>query len=351
MFMTLSCNDDQPYTDPDPLPDDDDPSAPIIPDVDILATAQQLWAEEFDASTFVDAVETVPTDSLTQPDYEDFFENSSMYTDGTRDVIITYRGDTATWKFEDDDKHKTEAAVKISARGAHVTVRNDEGEGRARINYILRGETDNGSLRVYSAKKFLVTLDDVTLCNREGSAINVQKVGEKKRMFLCMEDGSDNYLCDAAQYTDTVPGEDEKGTIFSEGKIILMGKGRLHVSALCSHAIASDDDIRIHSGVEILVDSCRKDGIHAKDGIVMSGGMVKILARKDAIQCDTISKGFTLTGGRLLAAAKRGLTANPFIYDGGEFSFVAVSSQCPTSGSALWTKEEHPEGYVEVKGK
>lgn len=347
VVLAASCGDtSDPYIDPNPLPDTD--LEPIK--VDILHIADSVFANEYPESTFLDAKESVPSDPLAD-NYEDFFENSTMYSEGTRDVVITYRGDEVSWVFEDDDKDKSKNVVKISADGAHVTIHNEEADGRARMNYILKGESSNGSLRVYSKRKFMITLSDVNLTNAKGAAISVQKsADEKKRVFLCLDNASQNQLCDGEEYTTVVEGESDKGTIFTEGKLVIFGKGSLQVQSLNNHAIASDDDIYIHSGVRLSLKADNKDGLHSKDKIVMGGGLVQISADKDALQCDTISKGFTMTGGRLLAAGKRAVTAYSFVFSGGEFALVGKHSLLPDTPD-FWKKSEFPEGYLIVKGK
>ena len=111
-------------------------------------------------------------------------------------------------------------------------------------------------------------MDGLTLTNTRGAAISVQKSFDKKRVFLNVLKGTENALCDAENYTDTVAGEDDKGCLFSEGKLILMGEGKLSVTGNYAHAIAADDRIHIHRGVQLYVLGAPKDGIHVKDELV-----------------------------------------------------------------------------------
>lgn len=265
--------------------------------------AAQIWQTYLPEADFTDVVETVPT-SETDTYFEEYFENTTMATEATRDVVITYTDTDATIQFEDDEKGKNEGALQISKSGAHVTIHNISGEGRARMNYILRGKSSNGSLRIYSLKKFCVTLDGIELTNAEGAAINVQKATEKKRMFVRLVDGTTNHLADATQYSNTIEGEDEKGALFSEGKIIFFGKGTLSIEGNKSHALAADDDIYIHSGVKLTL-TAAKDGIHTNHSYIQMGGQVQIVAQSEAIQTDTISHALMLNGGRLLTFSKR----------------------------------------------
>lgn len=282
----------------------------------------------------------------TEAYYEDYVENWILPTEETRDIVITFDHGKVSWTYPDEKNKKTEQAVKISAQGAHLTIRNEEvingvAEGRARVNYILRGTSDDASVRIYSNKKFMITLDNAELLNSVGSVINVQKSLEKKRVFINVKENTRNYIGDATVYSDTIEGEDDKGAIFSEGKMIFMGKGLLQVEGNCNHAIASDDRIHIHSGVMIEVIHAAKDGIHAKDEVVISGGWTRSFANKDAIQ----SEALQMRGGCLMSAAKRAVSAPVFDYSGGTFCLVGKETDHPSATSTCAWDSIPATGY------
>ena len=315
--------------------------APQEPSEVILtqALADSLWGEYASAYPYVEQVVTAPT-SITDPYYEDYVDNWLVDGEETRDVTITFDGDQAQVTFDPDSKSKDQKFVKIEQQGAHLIIRNDsvtvagEAAGRARMNYILRGASSDGSVRIYSNKKFMVTLDGLSLTNAHGPAISVQKSLDKKRMFLRLAEGSTNALCDAETYTDIVDGEDDKGCLFSEGKIILMGHGKLTITGNYNHALAADDRLHIQQGVQLTVIGNSKDGIHVKDEVVQSGGLVRVFGRKDAVQCDTLATGYLLRGGRLLTCGKRALTASPFSYQGGSFCQIGQVVKAPDNAVA-----------------
>lgn len=327
----------------------------IDPTVFTREFVENNWEGVLPMSGFTDATETVPADT-TVADYEDYYENW-LRDEDSRDIVIKFDGETAAIDWQNEGK-KTKEAVKITTKGAHVVIRNEritdgEPDGRARMNYILQGSTNNGSLRIYSNKKFMVTLDNVSITNPEGSAINAQKSTEKKRMFLNLLEGTRNYLCDAKEYTDTVPGEDEKGTLFSEGKLIFCGKGELHVAGQRSHAIAADDRIRIHAGVTIEVDSAMKDGIHTNDAFLMTGGLVKIFAQKDAVQGNTdpeaLNKAITLAGGRIYTCSNRPFNAANWGYNGASFCAICREYLDPALADGELMRMSGPDYYILYK--
>lgn len=246
---------------------------------------------EFDVSwddvaddAFTDASESVVTDA-THEEYNDFVEHS----DFTSSVRISYSGHAASVNGAVD-------GVTVTADGAHITVNSTV----AGVEYILEGASTDGSLKVYSEKKFKLTLNGLSLTNTRGAAINIQS---SKRVFVEAVNGTENALTDAADYTDTVDGEDVKACFFSEGQLIFAGNGRLTVNANYKHGVCSDDYVRLRSGVDLCVVSAPKDGIHANEKIIMGGGLLKLSVIGDALDCE---KGSIELRGGLLKASVSG---------------------------------------------
>ena len=140
--------------------------------------------------------------------YDDFIENSSF----TSVVTVSYDGATATVSNEVD-------GVSVSQNGAHIVV-NSTVKG---IEYVLKGATTDGSFKVYSEKKFKLSLSGTSIHNPVGAAINIQS---SKRVFVVCAEGTTNTLTDGTSYTLT-DGEDMKSCFFSEGQLIFSGSGSL----------------------------------------------------------------------------------------------------------------------------
>lgn len=220
-------------------------------------------ANTIDESTFVDDTEN--TANISE---DDLVEKSSF----GNVVTIVFEGNEA--KITNDVK-----GVTITADGAHVTVTSKT----AGVEYSLSGSSDNGQFKLYSEKKSKITLDNLSLTNTTGSAINIQS---KKRTFVVLGQGTSNKLVDGNNYT-TVEGEDEKGTIFAEGELIFSGTGALNVTANKKHGICSDQYIATRAGVYINVNSV-KDGFHSNDGFVQNGGIIVVNSSDgDCIECES----------------------------------------------------------------
>ena len=237
---------------------------PTIPEGSEDLLGFTIAFDESDRTTYGSMSETVTSD-------DDFIENSQFASV----VTITYNGTTAT-------VGNGVSGVEVSSNGAHIVV-NSTVSG---VEYVLNGTTTNGSFKVYSEKKFKLSLAGVSILNPVGAAINIQS---SKRVFVVCADETTNVLTDGSSYTATTDGEDMKACLFSEGQLIFSGGGSLTVT------ITSDDYVRFRSGCNITVVSAKKDGIHTNESVIIGGGILNISSDGDAIQCE--EGGITMTGG------------------------------------------------------
>ncbi len=132
------------------------------------------------------------------------------------------------------------------------------------------------TVTVYSVDDFKLSLNSVTINSSDGPAINIQS---KRRAFVELTSGSINTLSDTATWSDRLLPEGEemdlKGTVFSEGALIIEGSGSLDVTANKKHAIASDAHVRILEGV-VTLSAYQKDGVRTNDAFIMDGGNLGI---------------------------------------------------------------------------
>ena len=224
---------------------------------------------------------------------------------------ITYSGNAASvvnpYAFD---------SVAVNIDGAKVTVISQTTD---EADYKLQGVSDNGYFKIYGSRKYNLYLDGVFLTNSNGAAINSQC---KKRARIFVNDGTVNTLTDAAKYT-TVSGEDEKGTIFSEGQMIFEGTGKLVVNALYKHAICSDDYVEFRDAT-IEVARAASDAVHVNDSVIVKGGNLVLNPQGDGIDCDGYVK---LLGGKVNVSTagedvKGVKAAQDIIIDGAELSVI-----------------------------
>ena len=91
--------------------------------------------------------------------------------------------------------------VSVEKNGGDVIIRSTSSE---ELTYDLSGTTTSGSFKIYSDKKFILNLDNVSITNNDGAAINIQS-GKKCTVNLV----GTSSLTDASSYA-TVSGEDQK---------------------------------------------------------------------------------------------------------------------------------------------
>ncbi len=233
---------------------------------------------ELDYTELSEPAESIPEDEDAL-DYGDYVENTVWSTT----VRIRFDGETATVT-------GNPSSVIVSVNGAHVTV----SSAAKRVRYIVTGTTANGSLKFYSEKKFQLQLDGVEITNPAGAAINNQC---GKSLYLVLNEGTVNTLRDGGQYT-MVDGEDQKAALFSEGQILVSGKGTLNIYSVGRHCMASDDYIFVRPGCHLYLNSTSGHGIKAKDYVHIGGGVINMEIAADGakgINCDSL---VNITGGR-----------------------------------------------------
>lgn len=189
----------------------------------------------------------------------------------TTEVSIVFSGTTATVS-------GLNAADTLASTVGSSNVVLRLGSSNLKIN--VSGQTSAGSLKIYSQKKFALALNGIEMTSSLGSCINIQS---SKRAYLMLS-GS-NSLTDAYSYS-TAEGEDEKGCIFGEGKLIFCGNGSLTLAGNTQHAIAGDDYVHIYGG-NIVVNNAAKDAVHANDAFFMEGGSLTVdNAGSNGVECE-----------------------------------------------------------------
>ena len=230
---------------------------------------------------------TVEFDSSDENSYNEVTEDRN---DGSGDFIEDFeRLQNITITFSEDKVTTTTLPNGVTAtiNGGHIVI-NSNIEG---ASYRVKGTCPNGSLKIYSTKKFQIALLTLILTNPTGPAINIQS---SKTVFFTLLTNSKNTLCDGTTYSTPVVGtdgkeEDQKGTIFSEGQLIFNGNGTLNITSLGGHAICSDDYIRVREG-NINILSAAKDGFRTKDKFIISrtnsySPNITINATSNGIEC------------------------------------------------------------------
>jgi hypothetical protein len=188
------------------------------------------------------------------------------------------------------------------------------------VAFTVSGTTADGSIKVYSEKKYLLTLNNANITNLDGPAINLQS---SKRAFVTLADGSTNTIADGLIYK-AAGKEDQKGTFFTEGQVIFGGTGTLNVVGNNKHGLAADDYIRVVSGT-INITKTISDGIHTNDAFIMDGGKINIVAGTDGIETE---EGYIIinNGSLTIASGGEGIKASYDDTDPAIVSYVNINN-------------------------
>ena len=142
--------------------------------------------------------------------------------------------------------------------------------------YRLSGNL-NGVIRIAAEEQTVrLILDNVTITSPQGPALLVESAG---KVILTLPEGSRSIISDSGHYQRS---SDEEACISSRSDLTINGTGALTVNGLYKDAIRSRNVIRIPEG-EITI-NCKRSGIHATDGILISGGALNISSEKYGIR-------------------------------------------------------------------
>lgn len=227
-------------------------------------------------TTSLAETETVPEDN------EDYLENNTF----SQEVGIVFDGTSASCT-------STVDGVSVSISGADVVVTSTV----KKVHYTVSGSTSDGFLKIYSDYKFCLELAGVSITNPDGAALNIQS---KKRGFIVLQDGTTNTLTDGTSYADETSSEDMKATLFSEGKLLFSGAGKLRVYANCKAGIRSDDYIQFRPGNNVYVAATSGNGIKGKDGLYIRGGAINVETSATSGKAFSSDSHIVIDGGRVV---------------------------------------------------
>lgn len=238
----------------------------------------------------------------------------------SKKLVITYSLEGASVQGDPD--------VKRTVTGADVILQIGENK---KVEIVVKGACENGSLKIYGAKKFKLTLSGLDLKSAKGAAVNVQC---PKRVFVHLTDGTVNRLRDSSEYVKSAD-EDMKGSLFAEGDIIFSGTGVLIVEGKGQNAIASDDGIVFRPGVTIAASASALAGkaVRGKDYLDVKGGFLDLTTTGDGFfdeaeqddksaACLSSDSTIVIRGGRIRAESRglagKGIKSDKDIYIGGD---------------------------------
>lgn len=209
-------------------------------------------------------------------------------------VVVRYTGNTATVTVP-----AGVSGVTYQIQGAHVTLTSTNTVDE--LEYVLQGESSDGSLLYYGDYKCKFYLNGLDLTSAKGAAIDLQC---GKRIELILQEGTDNYLQDCA-------GGVQKAALNCDGHLEFEDGGTLTVAGKTGHAIRSNEYLLIKRTTgKVIVTEAVKDGLHCGQYFQMNGGYVSVTGNLgDCIQAElTQNPQDELNGQLLVKGGKLDLT-------------------------------------------
>lgn len=214
-------------------------------------------------------------DPIETDDGEDLIANTTFVQ--TVSVVFSTNGNAIVTGDNED--------FTVTVNGNDVTI---VYSGEEYVMFELSGTANDGFFKLYSAKKQGITLNNVSITNPNGAAINVQgpqaEPSKGKRTFIVLK--GENSLADGTSYSDTPDEEDEKAAMFGEGQFVFSGTGNLTVMATGKSGIVSDDyvhflggDITVKMTSAVTVsgsDTLKPACIRGKDYVKMTNGTLNL---------------------------------------------------------------------------
>lgn len=217
--------------------------------------------------------------------------------------------------------------VDVQTSGADVTVTSTAGLND--IEYHLSGSTTDGFLSISSDKRFTISLNNVSITNPDGPAIESTV---NQTVSVKLADGTTNVLTDGS-------GSSKKGALQSKGLLIIKGTGSLAVTGVKKNGVHSNNGIKINSG-NIQIVSAASDGVHC-EYFTMNDGMLTVSsAGGDAI--DASEGQIQINGGSiditLATDDTKGMKTDANIdIDGGSILMNITGNQCKGIKSGMNT--------------
>ncbi len=186
----------------------------------------------------------------TSYDYKEWDKNDVTY--------ISFAGESAEVKGKDAGGVKAEnGTVTITSKGT----------------YVLSGNLDGKIVVDTAEEKCRLILNGVTIVSKDGPAVYGKSA---KNLYISIEDGTENSISDAVEYTAGDDDGKSDAAIYSKCDLIFNGTGTLNITGNNSGAVHGKDDLIFRDGIYI-VDAV-DDAIKGKDTLQIYDGNYQIEA-------------------------------------------------------------------------
>ncbi|MBQ9735994.1 MAG: carbohydrate-binding domain-containing protein [Clostridia bacterium] len=191
--------------------------------------------------------------------------------------------------------------------------------------YWITGTLTNGALVVSVPKndKVQLVFSGVSIQNETHAALYVR---EAEKVFLTLEEGTENTLVNGGVFTQTDENEVD-AALFSKEDVTINGNGTLTVSSPVGHGIVSKDTLKLTGGVIQVMSASH--GIVGKDSLCACNTTVIAQTGKDGLHAENNDDGalgyvYIDSGSYTLTSEGDGISASGKMQiNGGAFTIVA----------------------------
>lgn len=149
--------------------------------------------------------------------------------------------------------------------------------------YLLSGELD-GTIQIDAEDQLIhLVLNGVVVESSQGPAVEVVSAS---KVFITLQEGSENFLLDAATYPKA---SDANACLSSSCDMTINGAGSLHVYGYYKDAIHSKDVLKILGGN--LIVQAKRNGLRGNDGVVVRCESLDVQSEKNGIQSTKFGEG------------------------------------------------------------
>lgn len=194
-------------------------------------------------------------------------------------ISVEFNGDKATVNIPEEATSYVSCSTGESSHVSLVQAETTGADTSGEITYTLSGTTEDGGFTLKGKYKATIELNNLTLTNPSGAALNIQ---DGKRIKIEVKKGTTNSLADGKN-------DDTNGCIHCEGHLELKKTGTLNIVGNNKHAVYSKEYLQIAKPT-INITGAKKDGFHCKQYFWMEDAATVTISgvEDDGIQVELV---------------------------------------------------------------
>lgn len=206
---------------------------------------------------------------------------TSMVVGAQITISVEFNGDKATVNIPEEATPYVSCSTGESSHVSLVQAETVGADTSGEIIYSLSGTTEDGGFTLEGKYKATIEVNNLTLTNPSGPAINIQ---DGKRIKIEVKKGTTNSLADGKN-------SDYNGCIHCEGHLEFKKTGTLNIVGNNKHAVYSKEYLQIAKPT-INITGAKKDGFHCKQYFWMEDAATVTISgvKDDGIQVEVDDK-------------------------------------------------------------